>query len=104
MKNLIFGICFIGIFFIANAEAHAIKSYKKITADNEAIRKGVVQVEESEPITKTIILTLDLVNTKIDQLTNKIFNLQSELADWQSIKVKVDAEASKVILKTKGEK
>ena len=101
MKKLILGICFTGIFFIVNAEAHAVKSYNKITPDNVATRKGEVQVEESEPVTKTTMLTLDFVNTKIDQLTNKISDLQSELADWQSIKVKVDAEAGKAILNTK---
>lgn len=99
MKILIFGICFI-VIFIVNTEVYALKSYTIITPDNVATRKGEVQVEESEPITKTTILTLDLVNTKIDQLTNQISALQSELADWQSVKVKVDAEAAKAILNT----
>lgn len=100
MKNLVFSICLIGILLASSVNAYGAKTYKKHSADNIHKRIGEVQVEESELITKTTILTPDLINTKIDQLTNKISDLQSELINWQAIKVKVDAEAKKVILNT----
>lgn len=100
MKKLIPCLCFLSVFFMVSAYAHATKSYTKITNDNQVYTKAEVQVKQTDtdPILTTI--TLGSLTTRRAVLVTEIANKQNELVDLDLLIINVDVEASKVILKT----
>jgi len=74
--------------------------YSAVTKDNEVSTKEEVKVKGEEDTTKSDFYTLDEIDLKIQNIDAQLTKWAEEKTKLTDIRVLVDAEASKVVLKS----
>lgn len=74
-------------------------TYTAVTKDGEVENIGEVRIKKEWQEPAEEVLTLDIVQSKIDKCDRQIAKWQARKAEWEAIKAKVQTEAEKVTLK-----
>lgn len=73
--------------------------YLAITRDGEVDTKEEVKVEETDQIEKKRILSIGYIDDQLKQIDDNLIRLQAKKVELEAVRVLVDVEASKVVLK-----
>lgn len=97
MKKIFLAIAILAI----AVSAYAADTYTKVTKDNSVSNVAVVEVRRDIPKTVTSMLTLSRIDSFIADWQRKIDEAEAKIAEWEAIRVLVEVEAKKVVLKDK---